>query len=122
MSDRFKFRAWDKFNDCMWYQKDSIGLFFTNMEELEKGGNGIELMQFTGISDSFGTPIFECDIYEYRYEYDADYDGDIPIVKESSGRKSVRDIFDTWRIKEALSEGGTVKVIGNIHQHRHLLE
>lgn len=78
-------------------------------------------MQFTGLNDKNGIEIYEGDVYSWDYEYDSDYDGDMPIVKRSAGRGHVKDIFDTWRIKEAAKEGKGVEVIGNIYENPTLI-
>jgi uncharacterized phage protein (TIGR01671 family) len=80
------------------------------------------LGQFTDEFYSDTTEVYEGDIYEYDYEYDSDYDGDMPIVKHTAGRGAVKSIFDTHEIKTAKREGGTVKYIGNIYEHPHLLK
>jgi uncharacterized phage protein (TIGR01671 family) len=78
------------------------------------------IMQLLAEKDRDGGEIYEQDIIEWDYEYDSDYDGDMPIVKRSTGREVVKSIFDTWRIIEARNEGKGVKVIGNIFQQPEL--
>lgn len=126
---QIKFRAFDK-NDGMFYNiQDGIqfddGSKYTFDRFLTKSDDDFHdwtIMQFVWETDSEGTEVYEGDVYEYDYEYDSDYDGDMPIVKRSTGRGYVKDIFDTFRIKEAKSEGGKVKVIGNIHSNPELLK
>jgi hypothetical protein len=89
-------------------------------DSLERLADLIE-MQYCDEKYSDGTKVCEGDIYEYAYEYDSDYDGDIPIVKKTSGKGHVKSIYDVWQIKTAKSEGGTVKCIGNIYEHPELL-
>lgn len=111
-----KFRAWDKFNDQMWYQKDSIGLFFTNMEEAQKGGNGIEFMQFTGLRDREGTEIYEDDILQGR---SANFfsKGRLDNYKVMWGIDSWHISGTNFSLQELFNHcNNNVKVIGNIYQ------
>jgi len=78
--------------------------------------------QFIGLIDCAKTDIYERDIISWDYEYDSDYDGDMPIVKRTTGRAEIKDIFDRSRIFTAAQEGGGVLVIGNTHQNPELLK
>lgn len=97
---------------------DYIGCF----NEYEFGhSSGLIRNQFTGLHDKHGKEIYEGDIIAWDYEYDSDYDGDMPIVKRSAGRAQVKDIFDTWQIKEAARESKGVEVVGNIYSNPELI-
>lgn len=113
-----KFKAWLPSQNYM-------GVPFDVLEELNntlgKFPPDTILLQFTGRTDRDGTEIYVGDIYSWDYEYDSDYDGDMPIVKRSTGVREVKDIFDTMEIYTAAREGKGVKLIGNIYQHAHLL-
>jgi len=110
-----KFRVWhqqlNKMLDHDWLT--SAGVLYKAINE---PGEGQIVMQFTGLKDNKGNEIYEGDIIKWDYEYDVGYDGDMPIVKRSSGAQAIKDIFDRSRILEASSEGGTVEVIGNIYE------
>jgi hypothetical protein len=78
-------------------------------------------MQFIGLMDRKRKEIYEDDVIAWDYEYDADYDGDMPIVKRSTGRAAVKDMCGHYAIRRAKEEGDGVEVIGNIHQNPELL-
>ncbi len=121
---QIKFRAWDKFNQMMWYQKDSIGLFFTNMEELIDGENGISYMQFTGLHDKNGKEIYEGDIMGAnrvggvidvigKVLFDIDFASFV--IEYTNGGWSY-----LWEhLNNSANEGRSV--IGNIHENPELL-
>jgi uncharacterized phage protein (TIGR01671 family) len=77
--------------------------------------------QYTGLKDKNGKEIYEGDVISWDYEYDSDYDGDMPIVKRSTGKAAIKDIFDRERIFTARQEGKGVEVIGNIYENPELL-
>lgn len=113
------------FVDELYFHEDgSFGVGFIYMD-----GNMVSpdsehvkgIMQYTGLKDKNGKEIYEGDIIAWDYEYDSDYDGDMPIVKRSTGKAEVKDIFDRWRIHEAATEGNGVEVIGNIYEKPELI-
>ena len=91
----------------------------SNDSLIEINWEGVELEQFTGMLDKHGMPIFEGDIL-------SDHVG-IGVVeyseKRASFRVNYRDGFCKWFIDYNLKgELESIEVIGNIHQHAHLLE
>ena len=91
----------------------------SNDSLIEINWEGVELEQFTGMLDKHGAPIFEGDILR-------DHVG-IGVVEYSEKRASFRvnygDGLCKWFIDYNLKgELESIEVIGNIHQHAHLLE
>lgn len=60
--------------------------------------------QYIFKKDKHGEDIFVGDTIEWDYEYDSDYDGDMPIVKRSAGRHTIKDIFDRTDVEIAARE------------------
>jgi len=77
--------------------------------------------QYTGYKDRDNIEIYERDVIQYDYEYDSDYDGDMPIVRRSSGKSTIKDINDTYLIRKAAEESKGCWVVGNAHQNPELL-
>ena len=91
----------------------------SNDSLIEINWEGVELEQYTGMHDKNGVPIFEGDIIK-------DHIG-IGVVEYSEKRASFRvnygDGLCKWFIDYNLKgELELIEVIGNIHQHEHLLE
>lgn len=129
-----KFRAWDtvrkSFTDSVFL--NAIGEVYSDCDPHGVDMSGKRkiamasperyiLVWWAGETDSNGTEVFTGDIVEWDYEYDSDYDGDMPIVRRSSGRTLIESEKDAWRVREAKSEGGKVFVKGNIYQHPELV-
>lgn len=91
----------------------------SNDSLIEINWEGVELEQFTGMLDKHGVPIFEGDVIK-------DHIG-IGVVEYSEKRASFRVNYKygtcKWFIDYNLKgELESIEVIGNIHQHAHLLE
>lgn len=115
MDDRFKFRFWDSFNECM-TTDDLIGTvncLSMYMSSLS-GKNNPVLMQSTGLRDKNVNLIFEGD----GLFWDGSYIGYV----YHSGRELLVG-FGNENHDRALCAmpNGEVEIIGNVHEHPHLL-
>lgn len=128
MSDRFKFRAWDKvrgqYEDCKVYLNTNGKLIdFYGRDERLDGFYIVE--QCTGLKDKNGKLIFEGDICSIKgYFYDCEYYENINVDRvelvESLERFFEEAVFQG--IYSALGcETLSVEVIGNIHENAELL-
>lgn len=132
-----KFRAWDSANGHMYFDQfyifqktglchyfgDSIGAG-SNPEFYDCGEEEPTLMQYTGLKDQYGKPIFEGDILEanpdfsYRFgdtgvvEFEPDYGA--YIVNGEYSKNQHHEILDC-------DVADTCKVVGNRYQHPELL-
>jgi len=136
---QIKFRAFDKSDGRMlqvvepeeqgkreYYPFEvHIGFSYWNKED-------IVLMQWTGLNDKSGTPIYEGDIVRFPEYYetpemtDTKYDTAEVIFAHGAfyikNSKSEEIDTDTYTLAhEMFSYDGNFEVIGNIHQHPHLL-
>ena len=121
-----KFRAWNKERqkildvfDINFRTPATVQILDENYVLYDELFDCVELMQFTGMQDKNGVQIYEGDVV-------SDHVG-IGVVeyseKRSSFRVNYRDGFCKWFIDYNLKgELESIEVIGNIHQHAHLLE
>jgi len=142
MNRLIKFRAWDKKKKKMIYD-DNDGIFITLMGEigsmdfyLPDGGiswgeefNPYILMQFTGLLDKNGKEIYFGDILatsNYNPEHDiwSKEDSGYTVVRERVGRLGVS--FSNWGLdtedEDSIYHTNFVEIIGNIYEHKHLLD
>ena len=133
MSREIKFRAWDGKRMLtgsedvipvllcwegkaypLYNTQDESGDYTAHADwEDEAWGEGVTLMQFTGLTDSKGVEIYEGDIMRHP-EFVA---GGPVVVRYSVDAASFT--LNGWDgFKTDFTEG---TVIGNIHQHKHLL-
>lgn len=119
-----KLRAWDGENMFICpsdlSQPHHVASWLEAHSVFGKNGKPSVFTQYIGLQDMDGNDIFVGDIYTYDYEYDSDYDGDMPIVKRTAGKDTVRNIFDRTQIFTAQREGKGVKIIGNIYKNPEL--
>lgn len=114
MSNRIiKFRYWDPINSVMVFcsveYKDCLSKFFIEYDHCQQWGNNPQLMQSTGRVDDTGKEVFENDI--------VNADGLIAQVIYS-------DRWSEFKLVGANSLGNydSIKKLGNIHEHKHLLD
>ncbi len=126
MNIELRFKAWDKQGkffhapmtihqmlDICSLPSDSVTLLATKFKITR---NSLEFCQYLGHRDKNDKEIYVGDIIQWDYEYDSDYDGDMPIVKRSTGKRVIKHINDTSEIITARQEGKGCEVIGHIFE------
>ena len=116
MTDRFKFRVWDKEFKQYWtdeeIKENAAWLLFPDNDNIEN----IEIEQCTGIKDKNGKPVFEGDIL-------SDYDGFKFLVRWNA--LELRYVFIP--ISKNNSEDLDIypnecELVGNLHENEELLK
>lgn len=129
-----KFRAFNKAERkmCRVVSIDFTGFITVRFPEFEHESDDYNdqmlieefepLMQYTGLKDRNGKEIYEGDICE-TVTYSGKHSGTIDVVKFSGGAFKLTDIEDALLpIPLDDSDIKSVEVIGNIYEHKHLLE
>ena len=127
--ERFKFRGWDK-TESEWVDIKNIRLdgndiwYVMTQDEFEKDidppffpeRDQLVLMQYTGLKDRNGVEIYEDDILEFA-------DKNFLVIWEDY-RFNLKNFYEFYLDypTEAFSESLQFKVVGNIHEHPHLIE
>jgi len=125
-----KYRAYDKSRNCLFDVQD-IQITHNNVWVCSPGdddscimgfvGDDIELLQYTGLHDCNGTPIYEGDIVRCGWHYGDDFGEPVgemeftnQVVEYSIGAQGAGFDLNVHGMENA-------EVIGNIHQHPDLI-
>lgn len=120
MSREIKFRAWDKF-------KDVPDMVYFDLDILQEGKTVLigsivdtELMQYTGLKDKNGTPIFEGDVVRENTEAFGKSDLHY-IVGFDRGRFTLTEIGSGYDRLGIWNVNHNMEVIGNVFESPELL-
>lgn len=130
MKRDIKFRAWDKENGC-WVSIDSVALCDDGSVAYLLSADGeppyleeeVELMEWTGLKDVHGKPIYEGDIvhgYDQEPDRDDHYIGS-SVIDVVNFKYGAFWIGDSW-YKVMVMTPPIIEVIGNVHTNPELLE
>ncbi len=141
MNREIKFRAWSKYNKEMylpdgnyefWIDNNSIGFYprydadeFTGFNTIPaEHEKEIIVMQYTGLQDKNGTPIYEGDIVmvdnsepEENGEYDV-----LTICNWDRGCFVLEDLAGGHWTRQLFHQPQRLKIIGNIYEHPNLIK
>jgi uncharacterized phage protein (TIGR01671 family) len=127
MNDRFKFRAWNQFENAFAAldYREGIAGYGIGVGEFylieQSHHNDIIWMQSTGLKDKNGKLIYEGDIVQINYIPALGDDVEVAPVHWNGCSYQVgkgRTLFYYLRKNDVFE----VEVIGNIYEHKHLLD
>ena len=136
MKREIKFRAWDKFTQKYWNIENwhfedeyldliefGVSIADPNIKRIWRKLNEVKLMQYTGLKDKYGKPIYEGDIvhgYDQEPDRDDHYIGS-SVIDVVNFKYGAFWIGDSW-YKVMVMTPPIIEVIGNIYENPELLE
>jgi len=120
----YKFRAWDKRKmytvDTASFSKNGkmVFMFEHKGEKCHLLSESAITMQFTGLSDKVGKEIYEGDIVKYYYHDNTGVQENIGVIEFRSAEFMIKRNDEN---SYGHIEYDDTEVIGNIHEHKNLL-